>query len=304
MSMKHLFFKKAAAMMCMVVLPVLGMQAQDEEIAASTKPTVFIETSGTTSEAKSVRNAIMTALSNCGRLIVLDAESEAVASKEDIRRTGENVTAGSDMVVERMGAVVRLGAQYYLSISVDDVSHTSTKGSSSTTANCKITVTVKNIDPSESKVLGTQQMTFTGSNSKNLRDEAFNSALESITSKGSVLGQNPLMQFIDAQFPVVCQILEINEAKKDKAVSVYINAGSDNGVAKGNKLEVFMEKKVGTRTASVPVGELTAEDVQAGDLTLCKVSKGADVIFKEFNNGATLKVKTRAKKDVWGRIGL
>ena len=302
--MKMSFLRKAAMIVAMLVIPTVSMFAQEEEIAASLKPTVFVESSGTASEAKSVRNAVMTALSNCNRLILIDAESEAIASKEDIRRTGENVTAGSDMVAERMGAVVRLGAQYYLRVVVDDVSHTSTKGSSTTTANCKITVTIKNIDPSESKVLSTQQMSFTGSNSKNLRDEAFNSALESITSKGSVLGQNPLMQFVDTQFPVVCQILEINEAKKDKAVSVYVNAGSDNGVTKGNKFEVFMEKKVGTRTASVEIGELTADDVQAVDLTLCKVSKGGDVIFKEFNNGATLKVKTRAKKDVWGRMGL
>lgn len=302
--MKTTFLRKMAMCVAMTVIPTLSVNAQEEEVAASNKPTVFVEASGTSSEAKAVRNAVLTALSNCGRLIILDAESEAIASKEDIRRTGENVTSGSDMVAERMGAVVRLGAQYYLNVTVDDVSHTSTKGSSSTTANCKITVTVKAIDPSESKVLSTQQMNFTGSNSKNLRDEAFNSALESITSKGSVLGQNPLLQFIDSQFPVVCQILEINEAKKDKAVTVYVNAGSDNGVTKGTKFEVFKDKKVGSRVASVPVGELTAEDVQAGDLTLCKVSKGAEVIFTEFNNGTTLKVKSRAKKDVWGKIGL
>ena len=302
--MKTTFLRKAAMIVAMTVIPTLSVNAQEEEVAASNKPTVFVEASGTSSEAKAVRNAVLTALSNCGRLIILDAESEAIASKEDIRRTSENVTAGSDMVAERMGAVVRLGAQYYLNVTVDDVSHTSTKGSSSTTANCKITVTVKAIDPSESKVLNTQQMNFTGSNSKNLRDEAFNSALESITSKGSVLGQNPLLQFIDSQFPVVCQVLELNEAKKDKAVTVYVNAGSDNGVTKGTKFEVFKDKKVGSRVASVPVGELTAEDVQAGDLTLCKVSKGADVIFTEFNNGTTLKVTSRAKKDVWGKIGL
>ena len=302
--MKMSFLRKAAMIVAMLVIPTLSVYAQEEEVAASNKPTIFVESSGTTDEVKAVRNAVLTTLSNCGRLIILDAESEAIASKEDIRRTGENVTAGSDMVAERMGAVVRLGAQYYIIVAVDDVSHTSTKGSSSTTANCKITITLKVIDPSESKVLNTQQMNFTGSNSKNLRDEAFNSALESITRKGSVLGQNPLLQFIDSQFPVVCQILEINEAKKNKAVTVYINAGSDNGVAKGNKFIVFKDKQVGSRVASVPVGELSVVDIQAGDLSLCKVTKGEDVIFTEFNNGTTLKVKSRPKKDVWGRLGL
>ena len=134
--MKTTFLRKAAMIVAMTVIPTLSVYAQEEEVAASNKPTVFVEASGTSSEAKAVRNAVLTALSNCGRLIILDAESEAIASKEDIRRTSENVTAGNDMVSERMGAVVRLGAQYYLNVTVDDVSHTSTKGSSSTTANC------------------------------------------------------------------------------------------------------------------------------------------------------------------------
>ena len=302
--MKTSFLKKAAILMAMLVIPNLCVNAQEEEVVASSKPTIFVETSGTTSEAMAVRNAVMTTLSNCSRFIILDAESEEIASQEDIRRTRPDVTSGSDMVPERLGAVVRLGAQYYFTLKLDGVTHTSTTSGNSTTANCKITLTVKVIDPSESKVLSTQQMNFTGSNSKNLRDEAFSSALTSITSKGNFLGANPLLQFIEQQFPVVCQILDINEAKKDKAVTVYINAGSDNGVAKGNKFIVFKDKQVGSRVASVPVGELSVEDIQAGDLTLCKVTKGGDVIFTEFNNGTTLKVKSRPKKAPLGSIGL
>ena len=302
--MKTLFLKKAAILMAMLVIPNLCVNAQEEEVAASSKPTIFVETSGTSSEAMAVRNAVMTTLSDCSRFIILDAESEEIASQEDIRRTQPDVTSGSDLVSERLGAVVRLGAQYYFTIKLDGVTHTSTTSGKTTTANCKITLTVKVFDPSESKVLNTQQMSFTGSNSENLRDEAFNSALSSITRKGGVLGQNPLLQFVDEQFPVVCQILEINEAKKNKAVTVYINAGSDNGVAKGNKFIVFKDKQVGSRVASVPVGELSVVDIQAGDLSLCKVTKGEDVIFTEFNNGTTLKVKSRPKKDVWGRLGL
>lgn len=295
--MKTSLMKKYAAV-ALLLLPAVNMNAQEEEVLPSSKPTVFIEAYGKTSEEKAVRNAVMTTLTNSNRMILIDAESETVANNEDIRRTADNVTAGSDMVADRLGAVVRLGAQCYLRIMADDISHTTERVGQTTSANCKITLTVKAIDPSESKVLATQQMTFSGSNSKNIKEEAFKEALESITYKGSIIKQNPLLQFVENQFPIVGQILEIPDVKKDKAVTVYINAGSENGVIKGTKFEVFKEKKVGTRIASVMIGELSASDVQGGDLTLCKVTKGGDVIFTEFNDGTTLKIRSRAKREI------
>lgn len=300
--MKNLCFK-SALMLTMLLFPQFG-NAQEEEVPASSKTTIFFESSGTTAAEKAVRNAVMTTLTNFKRLVVLDAESEAIANVEDIRRTAENMTAGSEMVPERMSAVVRLGAQCYLLMGIDNINCTTERNDNSSLAKCKIVITMKAIDPSESKVLAMQQMDFSGSDSNNSEEEAFNRALKSITEKGSVLSsnplsalsKNPLMQFIESEFPIIGQILEINEAKKDKAITVYINAGSDNGVIKNTKFEVFKEKKVGTRTASVKIGELTANDIQGGDLTLCKVSKDGDAIFKEFNNGTTLKVKSRPKK--------
>lgn len=307
--MKNLYFK-SALMLTMLLFPQF-MNAQEEEIAASNKTTIFFESSGTTAAEKAVRNAVMTTLTNFKRLVVLDAESEAIANVEDIRRTAENITAGSEMVPERMSAVVRLGAQCYLLMGIDNINCTTERNDNSSLAKCKIVITMKAIDPSESKVLAMQQMNFSGSDSNNSEEEAFNNALKSIAEKGSVLSsnplsalnQNPLMQFIESEFPIIGQILEINEARRDKAITVYINAGSDNGVIKNTKFEVFKEKKVGTRTASVKIGELTADDIQAGDLTLCKVSKAGDVIFTEFNNGTTLKVKSRPKNDPTGGVG-
>lgn len=304
--MKNLYFK-SALMLTMLLFPQF-MNAQEEEVPASSKTTIFFESSGTTAAEKAVRNAVMTTLTNFKRLVVLDAESEAIANVEDIRRTAENMTAGSEMVPERMSAVVRLGAQCYLLMGIDNINCTTERNDNSSLAKCKIVITMKAIDPSESKVLAMQQMNFSGSDSNNSEEEAFNNALKSIAEKGSVLSsnplsalnQNPLMQFIESEFPIIGQILEINEAKKDKAITVYINAGSDNGVIKNTKFEVFKEKKVGTRTASVKIGELTANDIQGGDLTLCKVSKDGDAIFTEFNNGTTLKVKSRPKKTVPG----
>lgn len=297
--MRNSFMKQMGLMFMLLFLPTICANAQEEEVAASGKTTVFVEICKGTNEAQVVRNAVLSVLTKFTRLVIIDPESEAVANIEDIRRTTPNVTAGNDMVPERLGAVVRLGAQYYILPIVDNISQTSTNNGKSSTAKCQITLTIKVIDPAESKILTSQQMTFSGINSNNVKEEAFNAALTSISNKGNVIfGQNPLMQLVESQFPITGQILDINESKKDKAVSVYINAGSSNGVEKGTKFIVLREKQIGSRTAMVPVGELSAEDVQAEDLTLCKVSKGGDVILKEFNNGTVLQIKSRAKKDL------
>lgn len=85
---------------------------------------------------------------------------------------------------------------------------------------------------------------------------------------------------------------------------VYVNAGTDNGIAKDTKFEVFKQKTVGTRTIQVKIGELSVDEVQAHDLTLCKVSKGGEEIFAEFNGGGTLYVKTRKKVGLLDKIGI
>lgn len=52
------------------------------------------------------------------------------------------------------------------------------------------------------------------------------------------------------------------------------------------------------------IGELSVDEVQAHDLTLCKVSKGGEEIFVEFNGGGTLYVKTRKKVGLLDKIGI
>lgn len=312
--MKTSFMKKYAAMLTLLLFPAVNMNAQDEEITPAAKPTVFVESSSKTAEEKTVRNAVMSTLSRSNRLIILDAEGETIANNEEIRRTQETVTAGNDPSSDRMGAILRLGAQYYLIITPDEISHTTEKGEKYTTAKCKITVTIKAVEISEeSKVLDTKQMTFSGSDYNNNENEAFKEALGQITDKGDVLKQNPISQFVEANFPIEGQVVEIDQVKSKKQVdsqdekfgnskvlTLYINAGSDHGVTKSTKFVVYREKTVAKRIAFEPIGELSADNIQAGDLTLCKVTKGGEQIYWCDKEGTKMKVKSRPKKDYLG----
>lgn len=304
--MKTIFMAKQIVlfMACLFVANA-SLKAQNEEIVSKAKTTVFVEKmqNDGDDQHKAVRNAVSNGLTKSGRIVVIDAESEKYARLEDMRRNSDNVTSGQELIADRLGAVVRLGAQYYILVSVDNINTHSEKSGNNWIAKCNIMLTLKLIDPSESKVISTEQMKFLGTDSKDNHDEAFNSALRDITSTGlGGIFSNPLTQFIDRNFPIIGQILEIDQSKKDNAVTVYINAGSANGVSKGTKFEVFKSKTVAGRIAETKIAEVEAQEVQGEDLTLCKVIKAGDQIFSEFNGGATLKVKSRPKKSFLGSL--
>lgn len=300
--MKKTSLTKIVLMWALFLMPTLLVHAQDEEVVATAKPTVFVDkiSAGSSSDKLTVLNAVATALTQSGRVIVITSDSERASIFIDQHNSQDDVTAGSDMVAERLAVSMKLGVQYYLAFTVDDIAYSYNSGS----ASCKITLTGKVIDPKTSSVKGTKQMSFDGSNSDNSQSKAFASAVESITSAKTVLTANPLFQFIEENFPIVCQIVDIDKANKGKAVMVYVNAGTDNGIAKDTKFEVFKQKTVGTRTIQVKIGELSVDEVQAHDLTLCKVSKGGEEIFAEFNGGGTLYVKTRKKVGLLDKIGI
>lgn len=208
--MKKTSLTKIVLMWALFLMPTLLVHAQDEEVVATAKPTVFVDkiSAGSSSDKLTVLNAVATALTQSGRVIVITSDSERASSFIDQHNSQDDVTAGSDMVAERLAVSMKLGVQYYLAFTVDDIAYSYNSGS----ASCKITLTGKVIDPKTSSVKGTKQMSFDGSNSDNSQSKAFASAVESITSAKTVLTATPLFQFIEENFPIVCQIVDIDKA--------------------------------------------------------------------------------------------
>lgn len=200
--MKKTSLTKIVLMWALFLMPTLLVHAQDEEVVATAKPTVFVDkiSAGSSSDKLTVLNAVATALTQSGRVIVITSDSERASNFIDQHNSQDDVTAGSDMVAERLAVSMKLGVQYYLAFTVDDIAYSYNSGS----ASCKITLTGKVIDPKTSSVKGTKQMSFDDSNSDNSQSKAFASAVESITSAKTVLTANPLFQFIEENFPIVC----------------------------------------------------------------------------------------------------
>lgn len=272
--------------------------AQEEEITPKAKPTVFIEsfTGIRNDNSVAVRNAIIAGIAKVGRVEMIDAQSESAGANEELRRTSNNISAGDDNVEERLGAIVRLGAEYYIKGNVDVLNAERKYKDNKYVSNATIVVTLKLIDPSKGKILETIQVTSEGTNYDGDNAKAIQDAISSL--KGS-----KTERIVDTFFPIMAQIVDVDKTKKDAATFVYINAGEQHGVNKSLKFEVFSVKKIAGREARQKIGELRVEDIQGEDLSYCKVKNGGKPILEKFQAGEKLLVKSRPEENLIDKLG-
>lgn len=273
------------------IFGVITLFAQDETTPKA-KPTVFIEsfTGVSNNNAATVRNAVLAGMTTVGRIEMIDAQSESVAANEDLRRTSDNISANDDNVQERLGAIVRIGAEFYVKGNIDLINVIHQKLSDKTIAVANVMVTLKLIDPNTGRILNTEQLKFEAIDSDNNESKAMTNVIAGIKKDPKV------ERLVDNFFPIEGQLIDVDQAKKDAATFVYINAGTLHGVNKSLKFEVFAVKKVAGREAKAKIGELRVEEIQGEDLSLCKVKSGGKEILAKFRAGEKLIVKSRPDK--------
>ena len=141
--------------------------------------------------------------------------------------------------------------------------------------------------------VGTKNVTYAGltGNIGSTADEAVVSTLNRV--------RQSMDNFVNDYFKIKGVIVEMKETNKkgDKVSSLYINLGSEAGVAKGQKLDVLQVLKVAGTEGEEEIGSLTVDKVVAPALSECKVTKGGKEIMSAFKAGTELRVVT--KKDGW-----
>lgn len=116
-------------------------------------------------------------------------------------------------------------------------------------------------------------------------EKAINNALERLTSK--VAG------FYNQMFPLHATIVEKGEVKKNKQKEVYIDLGAADGVYKGQQFDVFLVKTIAGKEAKTIIGRLKIEEVEGDEISLCKVTKGADMIKTALDENHALLITSR-----------
>lgn len=99
-----------------------------------------------------------------------------------------------------------------------------------------------------------------------------------------------IVKTYNVMFPLVAEIVERGESKKDKQKEVYIDLGEANGIYKGLHFEVMETSSVAGRETRKRLGKLKVEEVLGDDISRCKVDKGSKEIKAALDSGKTLLV--------------
>ena len=238
------------------------------------------------SDASMLRSKVIDGINAINRVNLIDVESEATLALEASRRNSEMALEDK---TARAGVMKTLGANYaiYGSVSKMDADYKTSDSGSYYVGNIAYSLTVINLE--NGTVLGTKSFTYTGltGNTGSSRNEAVISTLNRV--------KQSMDNFVNEYFKLSGTIVEMKEANKkgDQAKSVYISLGSDSGMAKGQLLEVFEVKMIAGKEAEINVGNLKVDEVVAGDLSDCSVTKGGKEIMTAFKAGNELRIKTR-----------
>ena len=238
------------------------------------------------SDASMLRSKVIDGINAINRVNLIDVESEATLALEASRRNSEMALEDK---TARAGVMKTLRANYaiYGSVSKMDADYKTSDSGSYYVGNIAYSLTVINLE--NGTVLGTKSFTYTGltGNTGSSRNEAVISTLNRV--------KQSMDNFVNEYFKLSGTIVEMKEANKkgDQAKSVYISLGSDSGMAKGQLLEVFEVKMIAGKEAEINVGNLKVDEVVAGDLSDCSVTKGGKEIMTAFKAGNELRIKTR-----------
>ena len=116
-----------------------------------------------------------------------------------------------------------------------------------------------------------------------------------------------MKRFVEDNFKVeaVVKGLDDVDLKKNVVKTCYVSIGEDMGIAKGQIFEVFANIEVLGEPVRKKVAELKCDEVLSGTMSHCSVKSGGDLIKKYFDEGITLTVISRAKKQsILSGIGL
>lgn len=293
---------KQIIILLMALLPIAAM-AQVPEVKKQVVRVMKFTNNGNLSneQVQQLRSQIIQALTETGRVMVYDEQKQdAVRNEEERRKT----TIGDD---RDLGDNVLLQANVILTGEVGSCTATrkhqddkyDKKGNKIQEAKSWIesvfSYTLSLIDPSTStpKFMHTYSVAGTGDTD----EEATNNAL-----RGSAVGN--IKDFIEANFAASGQIIKVSKDNGKKAEEVYINMGSSQGIAKGNRLKAYAVIDVMGEQTNKEIGELEVKEVASPNRSLCKVKKGGEEILQALAQNATVNVQSYAHHSFWEKTGL
>lgn len=227
-----------------------------------------------------LRSSILTGLTATGRMEAVDGASLNGLSSD----TGQALLQ-----------LAEAGGQFYLEAMLEDIStSTETLSSGKTNYKAKLEYSYKLYDVASGTILSNKKIPHYGSSTDG-RDAAISDTFGLI--------DDDIIKMINNVFRVTAEIKAIDETHPKKGiVSVYLGAGSGDGVAAGNIFEIFKVMDVAGEKITTKIGEMKVSEVKSPTLSLCKVTKGGKELQEALDNEIPVQVTSRPPKDPLGGL--
>ncbi len=239
------------------------------------KPVVYVEYFSYTaslgaSPVEQVRNSVIANITNTQRVEVIDVASVPSLQVEAERRQQE---AAMGDETARRGVMQQAGATHIIQgfVSQISISKNRTEGTDAHDYyTATVDYTIKLIDAASGKLVKSADISLGKGfdlSTGNTPDEALRAVLKANKKK--------IEDFVDENFKLKAIILPDEfTVDGDELETCMITLGSDHGIDKGQQIEVFTTKLIAGRETKKAIGTLKVTEVMAGDLSMCKVTKG------------------------------
>ena len=267
-----------------------AMLAATTLFAQSNKPVLTVEnfTGSINPQAITMlRNQVIAGIQKSGRVDVIDINNEAALKAEQERRMKEEAMADAGRVEEMKS----LMSNCILKGNVDNFTVTREQyktldGKMATRFVAVVNFSLSILNASNGTLVSQQNFTSRGTG-----DTEQLAGSDALSANGKYLER-----FINNAYRAEGKVVELDDQDAKKVKTLYISLGTDDGVQKGQKIEVFKEVTIGGQVSKKLVGEITIQEVMGPSVSLCKVNKGGDVILSEFGKGTSLPVRTKEQK--------
>ncbi len=277
----------SACLACLLAIPALKAAAEPRE------NTIYTVVMGDISYTPKEDNSTKSTLLSVGKaLLTGEASAQLDQYADDVRAA----------VAQGLADVRRLDmldggqqADFYVDGSITNITTvsklinpTDTKKSSYTGYKAIVRVTVNLRSTADGTVFDSH--TFTTS------EYSFNdwfTAKETAVNRALTRISDDIDSYFEHAFPLYATLEEAGESKKDKQKEIYINIGSQIGVAKNNEFYVYAVKTIGTKEARQELGRIKVSEVMGDEVSRCKVTKGGDKIKAAIDAGTELLIVSK-----------
>jgi hypothetical protein len=300
----------------LVIFAIASVSANAQELKKKVLAVgdfTYSRSSFTSEDASLVRNQIIKAVQNTGRVIVVDQSS---STQSELYAEGERRKQESAMDANEVADMISLNSNSILAVNLDQLSVTKetyedveyykdSEGKTRKRVKGRypyllgvFTYTVKITDCETGMVQAQRTFSITDGG---VQGETFQSKYKTADEVREALvrkcvNEDEFKVLILNTFKPEGKILQVNEGTPKKAKTVYVSLGSDDGIEVKQILEVYKEIDIAGEISKRLIGEAEIIEIMGPSRCLIKIKNCGEEVQQVLSSGGVLIVQTRDVK--------